>query len=145
MESYALELPSNPLVNMDEWRIHIWMEKMKQFKQDGSGCEINRDMLASFPLFPGKAPAGHLYPQAFNVRLKTTYYLWVEEKNGRVLLRRKLPSSRKISIDTRNYQMLNGGKGHLLCLDAIKPDGYEKEGRDVTEAEARKILIDYKE
>ena len=90
---------------------------LEQFKKDGTGSHIEDQLLKEFPLFHGKAPSGHPYPQAFTEGATDDAYCYVERVDDLVLLRRKLPSGRIISIDTMDFAMLNGGAGiaHLGC------------------------------
>ncbi len=139
-------LPSNPLHNLEEFQAELWRSKFLEFKKWGTGCEINDDLVAHFPLFPGMAPLHHPYPQAFSVRIKTTKFLWVERHGDLVLLRRKLPSGRKISIDTNNFAMLNGGTG--VAMEQFVRSGSNEVGhgiKHVTESEARKLLLEFEE
>ena len=59
-----------------EWR--AFMVACKQFKQDGTGSHIDNVLLKEFPLFHGKAPAGHPYPQAFKDGATDTDYCYIE-------------------------------------------------------------------
>ena len=139
-------LPSNPLHNLEEFQVELWRRMLLQFKKYGTGIEINDDLLANFPLFHGMAPLHHPYPQAFTIRIKTTKYLWVEKHNGLVLLRRKLPSGRKISIDTNDFAMLNGGTG--IAMEQFVRSGSNEVGHGikyVSEEEARKLLLEFEE
>ena len=87
-----------------EWR--AFMIACKQFKQDGTGSHIDNVLLKEFPLFHGKAPAGHPYPQAFKDGATDTDYCYIEcVDDDLVLLRRKLPSGRVIS---NSRSILNG-------------------------------------
>ena len=38
---------------------------LEQFKKDGTGQCMDCTLLSQFPLFQGKAPSDHPYPQAF--------------------------------------------------------------------------------
>ena len=63
-----------------------------QFKKDGTGSHIEDQLLKEFPLFHGKAPAGHPYPQAFTEGAIDNSYCYVERvEEDLVLLRRELP------------------------------------------------------
>ena len=44
-----------------EWRAFI--DALDQFKRDGTG--VDDELIQQFPIYHGKAPAGHPYPQAF--------------------------------------------------------------------------------
>ena len=59
-----------------EWR--AFMVACKQFKQDGTGSHIDNVLLKEFPLFHGKAPAGHPYPQAFKDGATDKDYCYIE-------------------------------------------------------------------
>ena len=91
------------------WRTFI--VALEQFKKDGTGSTIEDQLLKEFPLFHGKAPKGHPYPQAFTEGATDNDYCYIERVVDLVLLRRKLPSGRIISIDTCEFAMLNGGAG----------------------------------
>lgn len=60
-----------------------------------------------------------------------------------VLLRRKLPSGRIISIDTCDFTMLNGGYG-IAHINMDNSDNRADNLKYVTEAEARQLLLQYK-
>ena len=47
----------------DGWR--AFTAALEQFKKDGTGSRVDDTLLKEFPLFHGKAPPGHPYPQAF--------------------------------------------------------------------------------
>ena len=61
-----------------------------------------------------------------------------------ILLSRILPSGRVISIDTCEFEMLNGGKG-LAHLNMNNADNRIQNLKYVSEAEARKMLMEYVE
>ena len=44
-----------------EWR--AFCDALDQFKRDGTG--VDDELIRQFPIFYGKAPVGHPYPQAF--------------------------------------------------------------------------------
>ena len=44
-----------------EWR--ALLDALHQFKRDGTG--VDDELIRQFPIFHGKAPVGHPYPQAF--------------------------------------------------------------------------------
>ena len=48
--------------NDEDW---LFIAGLEQFKKDGTGSAIEDTLLKEFPLFYGKAPVGHPYPQAF--------------------------------------------------------------------------------
>ena len=129
-----------------EWR--AFMVACKQFKQDGTGSHIDNVLLKEFPLFHGKAPAGHPYPQAFKDGATDKDYCYIEcvddDLDSLVLLRRKLPSGRIISIDTQWFAMLNGGAG-IAHLNMNNSDNRVKNLKRVKEGEARKLLMDFEE
>ena len=61
-----------------------------------------------------------------------------------MLLRRKLPSGRIISIDTCDFAMLNGDNG-IAHLNMNNGDNRVENLKCVKEDEARKMLMDFKE
>lgn len=62
-EPGALEfLQEITTVSAEDMRNHF-MEKLVQFKADGSGYHDGLE--SQFPLFKGEAPEGHPYPKAF--------------------------------------------------------------------------------
>ena len=61
-----------------------------------------------------------------------------------ILLSRILPSGRVISIDTCEFEMLNGGMG-LAHLNMNNADNRIQNLKYVSEAEARKMLMEYVE
>ena len=127
-----------------EWR--TFMVACKQFKQDGTGSHIDNVLLKEFPLFHGKAPAGHPYPQAFKDGATDTDYCYIEcvdhDLDSLVLLCRKLPSGRVISIDTCNFAMLNGSAG-IAHLNMNNGDNRVENLKLVNEDEARKLLMEF--
>ena len=125
-----------------EWRTFI--VALEQFKKDGTGSRIEDQLLKEFPLFHGKAPGGHPYPQAFTEGATDNEYCYIERVDDLVLLRRKLPSSRIISIDTCDFAMLNGGTG-IAHLNMNIGDKRVEILKSVKEAEARKMLMDFEE
>ena len=44
-----------------EWR--AFLDAIAMFKKDGTG--VDDELIRQFPIFRGKAPVGHPYPQAF--------------------------------------------------------------------------------
>ena len=68
----------------------------------------------------------------------------VQRKQSQMLLRRKLPSGRVISIDTCDFAMLNGGAG-IAHLNMNDSDNRVKNLKWVKEGEARKMLMDFEE
>ena len=76
-----------------------------------TGSHIEHQLLREFPLFFGKAPSGHPYPQAFVDGTDDEKWCYIEAIDDMVLLCRKLPSGRVISIDTCDFALLNGGAG----------------------------------
>ena len=116
-----------------------------QFKTDGTGSHIEDQLLKEFPLFHGRAPAGHPYPQAFVEGATDDSFCFVERVDeDLVLLRRKLPSGRVISVDTVNFDMLNGGCG-IAHLNMNNSDNRALNLKWATEAEARKLLMEFVE
>lgn len=76
---------------------------------------------------------------------KTEYmYCYIERVDDMVLLRRKLPSGRVISIDTCDSAMLNGGAG-IAHLNMNNGDNRVENLKWVKEAEARKLLMEFEE
>ena len=72
-------------------------------------------------------------------------YCYVERlDDDLVLLRRKLPSGRVISIDTCNFALLNGGAG-IAHLNMNNGDNRVENLKYVKEGEARKMLMDFEE
>ena len=49
-----------------------------QFKRDGTGVVVDQALVNQFPLFHGKAPPGHPYPQAFTEGATDTRFCFVE-------------------------------------------------------------------
>lgn len=118
---------------------------LKQFKEDGTGSPIDVTLLSEFPLFHGKAPPSHPYPQAFTEGATDETYCYVElVEEDLVLLRRRLPSGRVISIDTCEFAMLNGGVG-IAHLNMNNGDNRVDNLKYVSEAEARHLLLKYVE
>ena len=114
-----------------------------QFKKDGTGSHIEDQLLKEFPLFHGKAPAGHPYPQAFTEGAIDDAHCYIERVDeDLVLLRRKLPSGRIISVDTCDFAMLNGGDG-IAHLNMNNGDNRVENLKWVKEAEARKLLMEF--
>ena len=68
----------------------------------------------------------------------------VEKKDGMVLLCRRLPSGRVISIDTMDGHMLNGGTG-IAHLNFDNGDNRVENLEYVGEIEARKLLCGFEE
>ena len=129
----------------DEVDWHAFTAALEQFKKDGTGSAIEDTLLKEFPLFYGKAPAGHPYPQAFKEGATDEHYCYIERvDDDLVLLRRKLPSGRIISIDTCNFAMLNGGAG-IAHLNMNNGDNRGENLKWVKEDEARKMLMDFEE
>ena len=109
----------------------------KQKKRAASECRNE------FPLFHGKAPPGHPYPQAFTKGAIDKDYCYIERvDDDLVLLRRKLPNGRVISIDTCDFAMLNGGGG-IAHLDMNNGDNRVENLTWVKESEARKMLMEF--
>ena len=120
-----------------------FIASLKQFKEDGTGSVIDPMLLSQFPLFHGKAPPGHPYPQAFTEGATDETYCYVEMvEEDLVLLRRRLPSGRVISIDTCEFAMLNGSVG-IAHLNMDNGDNRVANLKYVTEAEARRLLLEY--
>ena len=69
-----------------------FIASLKQFKEDGTGSVIEPMLVSQFPLFHGKAPPGHPYPQAFTEGATDETYCYVEMvEEDLVLLRRRWP------------------------------------------------------
>ena len=62
-----------------------------------------------------------------------------------ILLSRILPSGRVISIDTCEFEMLNNGGKGLAHLNMNNADNRIQNLKYVSEAEARKMLMEYVE
>ena len=126
-----------------EWR--TFTVALEQFKKDGTGSHIEDQLLKEFPLFHGKAPEGHPYPQAFTEGATDKDYCYIERvDDDLVLLRRKLPSGRVISIDTCEFAMLNGGAG-IAHINMNNGDNCVENLKWVNEGEARGLLMGYVE
>ena len=126
-----------------DWR--AFTAAIGQFKKDGTGSSIEDMLLREFPLFHGKAPPGHPYPQAFTEGATDKDYCYIERvDDDLVLLRRKLPSGRVISIDTCEFAMLNGGAG-IAHLNMNNGDNRVENLKWVQENEARKLLMEFEE
>ena len=120
-----------------------FIRTLDQFKKDGTGSHIEDQLLKEFPLFHGKAPAGHPYPQAFKGGATDENYCYVERFDDTlVLLRRKLPSGHIISIDTCDFAMLNGGCG-IAHLNMDNSDNRIENLKWVNEGEARRMLLEF--
>ena len=133
--------PQRPFAHSEEeWR--AFTEALAKFKEDGTGSRIDATLLAEFPLFHGKAPPGHPYPNAFKGGATDEKYCYVEAVDGLVLLRRRLPNGRVINIDTCDFDMLNGGVG-IAHINMNNGDNRVENLKMVTEAEARKMLLEY--
>lgn len=138
--------------NMTEADWRAFMTALGQFKRDGTGSPIDNTLLKEFPLFHGKAPPAHPYPQAFTYGATDKDFCYVEFVEGGpdlyddnlVLLCRKLPSGRVISIDTCDFEMLNGGTG-IAHLNMDYGDNRATNLKCVKENEARKILMDFED
>mmetsp|Transcript_29058 Transcript_29058/g.67995 ORF Transcript_29058/g.67995 Transcript_29058/m.67995 type:complete len:198 (-) Transcript_29058:1960-2553(-) len=129
----------------DEVDWHEFTTALMHFKRDGTGSHIEDQLLKEFPLFHGKAPAGHPYPQAFTEGATDEHYCYVEcVDDDLVLMRRKLPSGRVISIDTCEFAMLNGGAG-IAHLNMNNGDNRVENLKWVKEAEARKLLMEFED
>ena len=115
-----------------------------QFKKDGTGSPIDRMLLSQFPLFHGKAPPKHPYPQAFTKGATDATFCFVEMVDDMALLRRTLPSGRVISIDTMDFEMLNDGRG-IAHFNMDNGDNRVDNLKYVTESEARKMLLEFEE
>ena len=113
-----------------------------QFKRDGTGVVVDQALVNQFPLFHGKAPPGHPYPQAFTEGATDTRFCFVETVGDMTLLRRMLPSGRTINIDTMDFAMLNGGQG-LAHINMNKSDNRVSNLKYVPESDARKMLMEF--
>lgn len=118
------------------------MDRLKQFKDKGTGVEINEQLIRKFPLFDGKAPIGHPYPQAFVGGPTDTKYCFVQNVDGNVLLSRRLTDGRIINIDTYDCEMLNGGLG-IAHVNMNNCDNRIANLRMVTEEDAREMLLEF--
>ena len=126
-----------------EWE--EFKNKLDQFKANGTGSVIEPVLVSQFPLFHDKAPSGHPYPQAFTEGATDETYCYVEMmEDDLVLLRRRLPSGRVISIDTCEFTMLNGSSG-IAHLNMDNGDNRVVNLKYVTEAEARALLLNFRE
>lgn len=113
------------------------------FKQDGTDLRMDSELTKRLPLFTGKAPAGHPYLQAFTEGASDEAFCFdVFEGKDVILLRRKLPSGRVISVDTCGFDMLNGGQG-LAHFNMNSGDNIPANLKWVRESEARKLLMDF--
>ena len=128
------------MMSNDECR--AFMIALDQFKKDGTGSHIDDELIKQCPLFYGKAPPGHPYPQAFHEGAMDEVYCFVERIDGLALLRRKLPSGRVISIDTCDFAMLNGGAG-IAHLNMNNCDNRVENIKWVKEGDARKLLTEF--
>ena len=118
---------------------------LSQFKKDGTGLHIQDELVNDFPLFQGKAPAMHPYPQAFAEGATDEEYCYVERiDDDLVLLRRELPSGRIIDIDTNDFDMLNDGIG-IVHLNMNNGDNRIENLMWVKESQARKMLMEFQE
>ena len=124
----------------EEWQAFV--VACKQFKIHGTGSHVDDVLIKEFPLFYGKAPSGHPYPQAFTEGATDEHYCYVSLVDDLVLLCRKLPSGRVISIDTREFAMLNGGTG-VAHLNMNNGDNRLSNLRVVNESEGRKLLMEF--
>ena len=109
-----------------------------------TGSHIEHQLLREFPLFFGKAPSGHPYPQAFVDGTDDEKWCYIEAIDDMVLLCRKLPSGRVISIDTCDFALLNGGAG-IAHVNMDNGDNNVVNLKIVHEPEARKMLLDFTE
>jgi hypothetical protein len=127
---------------MSDAEASAFIDALKQFKEDGTGSVIDATLLAEFPLFRGQAPTGHPYPQAFTDSPTDAKHLFLRKSDGMVLLCRHLSNGRIIQIDTDDFKMLNGGFG-IAHLNMDNSDNRIDNIKLVTEAEARKMLLEY--
>lgn len=111
------------------------------FKKNGTRMIINDTLLNAFPVFEGYAPVGHPYPQAFTDGAVEPH-CFVQRIGDLVLLRHKLPNGRIISIDTCDFDMLNGGFG-IAHLNMDNGDNRVHNLKWVDETEARKMLLEF--
>ena len=70
--------------------------------------------------------------------------LYIEHLDDLVLLCRKLPSGRVISVDTCDFAMLNGGTG-IAHLNMDNGDNRVENLKVVKENEARMQLMEFEE
>lgn len=117
----------------------LWM-----FQVTGAGLTIDARLIATFPLFEGKAPAGHPYPQAYKEGATDAAFCFVETIDDMALLRRTLRSGRVISMDTDGFTMLNDGYG-IAHLNMNNADNRVENLKWVTESEARELLLSFQE
>ena len=118
---------------------------LEQFELDGTSARIDASLVAQFPLFRGKAPCGHPYPQAFMEGPEDGARCYVESVADNLhLLRHRLSSGRIISIDTCDFAMLNGGAG-IAHLNMNNADNRVSNLKYVSESEARELLLEYEE
>ena len=118
---------------------------LDQFKKHGTGSLIDHQLLQEFPLFDGSAPTGHPYPQAFTNGASDEVHCFVHSvDDDLILLSRTLPSGCVISIDTMNFEMLNGGRG-IAHLNFNNFDNRIENLKYVDESEARNLLMTYVE
>jgi len=92
---------------------------LEQFMKGETSGKMDKTLLREFPIFRGKAPVGHPYPQAWTDGATDEKYCYVEEVDDMVLLRRKLN--------------MNNGDNRVENL------------KWVAETEARKLLMDFDE
>lgn len=122
----------------------LFCVKLAQFKRDGTGSVVDDSLVDEFPLFEGRAPNGHPYPQAFEEPPDNDDFCFLERTDGEVLLCRKLPSGRVIFVDTMHYEMLNNGYG-IAHKNMDTKDNCIKNLMHVKEAEARAMLLAFTE
>ena len=132
----------NKTAAQDEVDWPAFIASLKQFKEDGTGSVIEPMLVSQFPLFHGKAPPGHPYPQAFTEGATDETYCYVEMVEEDLVLR--LPSGRVISIDTCEFAMLNGSVG-IAHLNMDNGDNRVANLKYVTEAVGRRLLLEYVE
>ena len=126
------------------------MRTFEKFKRFGKGMRVDEDLVRGFPMFSGKAPKGHWYPQAFREGATDEDYCFVEVVHDEdmllpmVLLRRTLPSGRTISIDTMGFSMLNGGTG-IAHINMNNGDNRVENLTRVNERRAREMLLSFDE
>ena len=56
-------MPAKKARMMSNAECRAFIDALKQFKKDGTG--VDDELIRQFPIFHGKAPPGHPYPDAF--------------------------------------------------------------------------------
>ena len=126
---------------LTEPQSQVFIAAKESFKKNGTRIIINDTLLNAFPVFDGYAPVGHPYPQAFTDGAVEPH-CFVQRIGDLVLLRHKLADGRIISIDTCDFDMLNGGFG-IAHLNMDNGDNRVHNLKWVDETEARKMLLEF--